>query len=82
MLYPCLCCGYLTRDEPSNGYYDICPVCFWEDDPMQAEDYDWCGGANVPSLNQARKNFKKYDAMETRFIKNVRKPRDEEIPKG
>ncbi|WEI17875.1 CPCC family cysteine-rich protein [Acinetobacter proteolyticus] len=28
MLYPCLCCGYLTRDEPSNGDYDICSVCF------------------------------------------------------
>ncbi len=28
--YACLCCGYLTLDE--RGGYDICPVCFWEDD--------------------------------------------------
>ncbi len=28
--YACLCCGYLTLDE--RGEYDICPVCFWEDD--------------------------------------------------
>lgn len=26
----CLCCGYRTLDE--RGVFDICPVCFWEDD--------------------------------------------------
>ena len=28
--YKCPCCGYFTLDE--RGEYDICPVCFWEDD--------------------------------------------------
>lgn len=28
--YKCLCCGYKTLD--TRGEYDICPVCFWEDD--------------------------------------------------
>lgn len=27
----CLCCGYRTLDE--RGAFDICPICFWEDDP-------------------------------------------------
>ena len=26
----CLCCGFRTLEE--RGYFDICPVCFWEDD--------------------------------------------------
>ena len=30
----CLCCGCLTLDE--RGGYDICPVCFWEDDAFTA----------------------------------------------
>ncbi|MDE6726418.1 MAG: hypothetical protein K2J80_00590 [Oscillospiraceae bacterium] len=28
--FVCPCCGCLTLDE--RGCYDICPVCFWEDD--------------------------------------------------
>lgn len=28
--FACPCCGCLTLDE--RGCYDICPVCFWEDD--------------------------------------------------
>lgn len=28
--YRCLCCGYLTLE--TRAEFDICPVCFWEDD--------------------------------------------------
>ena len=26
----CLCCGYKTLDQ--RGAFEICPVCFWEDE--------------------------------------------------
>jgi len=77
--YPCLCCDYLTRGEPPNGSYEICPVCFWEDDPVQSEDHAYSGGANTLSLNESRENFKKYGATEKRFIQSVRKPYEDEI---
>lgn len=44
--YKCPCCGFYTFDEKLNGNYDICPVCFWEDDPIQLEDNEYKGGAN------------------------------------
>ena len=31
--YTCPCCGYQSLD--SDGDYDICEICFWEDDPYQ-----------------------------------------------
>src|SRR5579885_3179586 len=34
--YSCPCCGYKTLDE--RGGYDICPVCFWEDDGQDDAD--------------------------------------------
>jgi hypothetical protein len=44
--YLCRCCGFLTLSDPSYGSYEICPVCFWEDDPVQNEDPSNAGGAN------------------------------------
>ena len=78
--YPCVCCGFLTRETPSDGDYDICQICFWEDDPFQNENINAVFGANAVSLAQAKINFKKYGAMEERFVKNVRPPSKNEIP--
>ena len=67
----CPCCGYRTMD--SDGNYDICPICFWEDDPFQKEnEYDI--GANQIPLIEAQKNYISYGACEKSFLNNVRKP--------
>ncbi|MFF1900798.1 CPCC family cysteine-rich protein [Streptomyces sp. NPDC058206] len=34
LTFPCVCCGHLTLGEPP-GSYEICSVCFWEDDRVQ-----------------------------------------------
>lgn len=78
--FPCPCCGHLTMHEEQRGSFDICPVCFWEDDPVQWADPSYEGGANGPSLNTARKNFKTFGAFEEKFVGNVRAPRPEELP--
>ncbi len=71
--YPCPCCGYITFDEPP-GSYDICEVCFWEDDGSQLRWPQNAGGANVPSLIEAQRNFANFGACEQRLIRYVRQP--------
>lgn len=78
MKYICPCCGYRTLQD-SPGLYDICPVCFWEDDPIQSRDETHEGGANGISLKQARENFKKYGACEQNAIESVRSPYKDEM---
>ncbi|HEX8668063.1 MAG TPA: CPCC family cysteine-rich protein [Allosphingosinicella sp.] len=51
-LLPCLCCDAMTIGD--RGGYEICEICDWEDDPVQAADPDYAGGANTLSLNQHR----------------------------
>lgn len=75
--YQCPCCGYDTLDS-NEHVYDICPVCYWEDDPFQYEDPDLEGMANGVSLNQARENYKNFGACEESCIKYVRAPKKHE----
>ena len=75
----CPCCGYNTLDEAPNGTYNICDICFWEDDPVQLENPNYEGGANRVSLIQGRKNFDEFGASELEMIKNVRKPTKKDI---
>lgn len=82
MLYKCECCGYYTLPEKSTGNYNICPVCYWEDDIVQLNDLDFEGGANDESLNQARENFKAFGAISEKFVSKVRKPLFHELPEN
>lgn len=54
LLHPCPCCGLRTLDQPSS--WDICTVCWWEDDTPEAlADQPSPGNAGV-SLQAARAN--------------------------
>jgi hypothetical protein len=72
--FACPCCGYETLDEEPPGTYDICEICFWEDDGVQYKDPDYRGGANHVSLREAQRNFSEYGACEERCLEHVRKP--------
>jgi methionyl-tRNA synthetase len=63
----CPCCGYRV----GLTAHDICPVCFWEHDPVQLHDPDYAGGANRVSLRQAQQNFIAFGACERRFVEHV-----------
>jgi hypothetical protein len=78
--YACPCCGYLTLSEPPPGTYEICDVCFWEDDAVQFRDLDYEGGANTVSLRQARESFRLHGVSELRFRAEVRPPLPDERP--
>jgi hypothetical protein len=72
--YTCPCCGYKTLEEEPSGTYEICKICYWEDDPVQFNDHDYEGGANEVSLRQAQKNFIAFGACEECCVGSVRKP--------
>jgi len=55
----CPCCQLYTLDEEPPGSFDICLVCWWEDDGVQFSDHDYRGGANAESLNEAREAFRR-----------------------
>ena len=74
---PCACCGYCVLNE--RGGWEICPICFWEDDPVQIADPWYEGGANKPSLVESQRNYAKLGAMEACFVCRVRKPGGDDV---
>ena len=80
VVYPCPCCGYKTLSE--RGGFEICSVCFWEDDGQDDHDADVVrGGPNHSlSLTKALENYHRFGACLKKHIKDVRLPLPEERP--
>lgn len=76
--YTCPCCGYKTI-ERADTFYDLCPVCFWETDPIQLADPHYKGGANQPSLAEAQQNFILFGACEKEDVLKTRMPLSDEL---
>ncbi len=81
-MYPCPCCDFVTMTFPDRGSFEICEVCGWEDDNVQFSDPDFAGGANRPSLNQARGNYQRIRAADPSKLGRVRSPLPSEVPPG
>ena len=76
--YQCPCCGNNTLIQ--RGGYEICQVCYWEDDGQDEHDADEVrGGPNgVLSLTQARENYRRTGASHPGFVRHVRSPKPDE----
>ena len=68
----------MTEEPP--GTFEVCPVCYWEDDEVQFRNLDYEGGANSVSLCVARLNYARLGACSEECVNHVRSPTPEEIP--
>jgi len=77
---PCPCCRILTLSE--RNAFEVCPVCFWEDDGQDDVDADQIrGGPNRSlSLTEARRNFRAFGACDETVKAFVRFPNSDEMP--
>ncbi len=86
-LFACPCCGYKTLNElydvEQGTGYDICNVCWWEDDGKDNDDAEIGTSPNYGvSLKQARYNFIKfgiYDPERKNLLKKVLPKSDYEV---
>jgi hypothetical protein len=76
--YKCPCCGFFTFEAKPIGNYDICPVCYWEDDAKAYDEPSIAFRCNGVSLHQARENYLAFGACHTDLVRYVRKPNADE----
>ena len=70
----CPCCGNRTLKE--RAVFEICPVCFWEDDGQDDDNAgEVLGGPNRElSLTAARQNYILIGAADPQDLHHVRLP--------
>ncbi len=75
----CPCC--FSRTLTARGRFEICEVCYWEDDGQDDADADVvCGGPNGDlSLTKARENYALTRASDACFAKSLRSPTHAEL---
>jgi hypothetical protein len=76
-LEECPCCGYRSLDE--RGTYDICRVCFWEDDGSAGDTHS---GPNHMTLNEARQKVAEIGAVHEGSLRAVLPDRRERYARG
>lgn len=69
--FQCKCCGNNSLSELPNGTFEICEICFWEDDIAQSEDLNFEGGANSVSLNKAKENYQNFGISNPNLLTNM-----------
>lgn len=75
----CDCCGHYTLlGDADDILWDICPVCFWEND-VKGDDPMEYSGANHMTLQEGRDHYQRYAACDPAMLCHVRKPRNEEL---
>ncbi|MGZ5842559.1 MAG: CPCC family cysteine-rich protein [Xanthobacteraceae bacterium] len=77
--FRCPCCKFKTLH--GRGNYEVCCVCYWEDDGQDEADAELVlGGPNGNlSLRQAQINFERLGAVEEQFKSSVRDPEPDEV---
>ena len=77
--FRCPCCRCLTLME--RAAYEICHVCWWEDDGQDDPHADerWGGPNGSLTLSEARENFRRLGAVEERLVVHARPPLPDEL---
>lgn len=77
----CFCCGnYTLIGTKEDIAWDICPVCFWENDTI--DDDNAQSVANHMTLLQGKENYKSFGACDKKMLRYVRKPKRYELPEN
>ncbi|MCR5835690.1 MAG: glycosyltransferase [Lachnospiraceae bacterium] len=76
----CPCCNCLTIDDYMHPIVEICEVCYWQYDEVAQEKPDEVIGPNHICLNEAILNYRKYGAIDKKYVDYVRKPYKYELP--
>ncbi len=67
--HQCPCCDYFTLERRAS--FDVCFICYWEDDGQDLDEVDRVSDPNHITLRQARENFRDCGASDRAAVSLV-----------
>ena len=67
--YQCPCCDYYSLTARAG--FEVCPICYWEDDGQDMDQLDVVSGPNHITLRQGRFNFERIGACDQTAVSLV-----------
>lgn len=68
----CIACNYIVFESKEDAYYEICPVCMWQNDGKKDNEYS---GSNHCTLNDYKNTDefrKKLILGNEKYVKNIK----------
>lgn len=72
----CFVCGHITLGERCD--WEICPVCFWEDDVLVSSQDESSSANSGMKVSEAQANYILYRACDESSKEHVRPPKENE----
>lgn len=73
----CIICGYLTLE--SRCEYEVCEICYWEDDLLFEGSDDWSPANGDLRISEAQANFLQFGACHSNVARFTRPPSIQDV---
>lgn len=65
----CDACGYIVFDDKDDAFYEICPVCGWQNDSKLGDEYSGCNHCTMNEFKRMEDFNKKLAIGKIKYIK-------------
>ncbi|PWD56527.1 CPCC family cysteine-rich protein [Pectobacterium parmentieri] len=65
----CDACGYIVFEDKEDSFYEICPVCAWQNDGRLGDEYSSCNHGTMDDFKKGKDFNEKLELGSKKYIR-------------